>query len=62
MNRVKGTETREARGRLRRVARVGLQIVTDLARQLGGSLEIGPPPKAMFSVVFRGLDPESARA
>ena len=31
----------------------GLQLVADLARQLGGTLEIGPGPQAEFTVTFR---------
>jgi PAS domain S-box-containing protein len=31
---------------------LGLQLVSDLARQLGGRLEIGPGPEAVFAVTF----------
>lgn len=31
---------------------LGLQLVTDLARQLGGRLEVGPEPRAIFTVIF----------
>lgn len=31
---------------------LGLRLAGDLARQLGGTLEIGPPPLARFSVTF----------
>lgn len=37
----------------RRVKSLGLQLVADLARQLGGSLVIGPGPGAVFEVTFR---------
>ena len=43
----------------RRGSSLGLQLASDLARQLGGSLEIGPPPKAVFTVTFKGDDEES---
>ena len=43
----------------RRRSSLGLQLASDLARQLGGSLEIGPPPKAVFTVTFKGDDEES---
>ena len=36
-----------------RVKSLGLQLVADLARQLGGSLVIGPGPGAVFEVTFR---------
>ncbi len=36
----------------RRVQSLGLELVTGLAEQLGGSLEIGPAPAAAFAVVF----------
>jgi PAS domain S-box-containing protein len=32
---------------------LGLQLVTDLTRQIGGRLEVGPAPRAMFVIVFR---------
>jgi len=37
----------------RRTLSLGLQLVSDLARQLGGQLTIGSGPGAAFSVVFR---------
>ena len=37
----------------RRGGSLGLQLVSDLARQIGGVLEIGPPPQAVFAVLFR---------
>jgi len=37
----------------RRVKSLGLQLVADLARQLGGGLVIGPGPQAIFEVTFR---------
>lgn len=37
----------------RRERSLGLQLVADLARQLGGTLEIGPGPQAEFAVTFR---------
>jgi PAS domain S-box-containing protein len=36
----------------RRENSLGLQLVTDLARQIGGSLEVGAGPKAQFIVDF----------
>ena len=33
---------------------LGLQLVSDLARQLGGTLEIGPERAAIFTVTFQG--------
>ena len=36
----------------RRSQSLGLQLVSDLARQLGGQLNVGPGPGAAFSVVF----------
>jgi PAS domain S-box-containing protein len=39
---------------------LGLQLVADLARQLGATLSIGPPPLALFELVFvyDGSSPE----
>jgi PAS domain S-box-containing protein len=37
---------------LNRSRSLGLQLVSDLALQLGGELEIGPPPAAVFIVTF----------
>ncbi len=37
----------------RRDRSLGLQLVADLARQLGGTLETGPGPQAEFTVFFR---------
>ena len=36
----------------RRSAGLGLQLVADLAQQIGGPLEIGPGPEAAFSLCF----------
>ncbi len=36
----------------RRTESLGLQLVADLTRQLGGTLEIGPGPVAVFTVTF----------
>jgi len=36
----------------RRTRSLGVQLVSDLARQMGGSLSIGPGPGAVFTVVF----------
>ena len=36
----------------RRTQSLGLQLVSDLARQLGGQLDVGPGPGAVFSVTF----------
>lgn len=44
----------------RRGSSLGLHLVSDLARQLGGSLEIGPPPGAVFTVTFKADDEEPA--
>ena len=41
----------------RRGASLGLQLVDDLARQLGGRLEIGPGPGAGFTVAFIAARP-----
>lgn len=35
------------------VASLGLRLVDHLARQLGGQLEVGPPPGARFRLAFR---------
>jgi len=35
-----------------RAKSLGLQLVSDLARQLGGRLRVGPGPKALFEVTF----------
>jgi PAS domain S-box-containing protein len=43
----------------RRSGSLGLQLVADLAEQLGGRLEIGPAPGAVFVVTFT---PSSSRA
>lgn len=45
----------------RRVKSLGLQLVADLARQLGGSLVIGPGPQALFDVTFRPGRPDDRR-
>ncbi len=37
---------------------LGLQLVSDLARQLGGRLDVGPGPGATFTVTFRALKVE----
>jgi two-component sensor histidine kinase len=36
----------------RRGRSLGMQLIADLARQLGGQLEIGPGPGARFKVAF----------
>ena len=36
-----------------RLKSLGLQLVADLAKQLGGSLLVGPGPEAVFEVTFR---------
>ncbi len=36
----------------KRLKSLGLQLVTDLARQIGGRLEIGPAPRALFVIAF----------
>ena len=36
----------------RRAHSLGLQLVIDLARQIGGRLEIGPGPGAGFTMIF----------
>ena len=37
---------------LRRTQSLGLQLVADLARQIGGTLAIGPGPGAVFTITF----------
>lgn len=37
----------------RRQQSLGLKVATDLARQIGGTLQVGPHPKAAFSLSFR---------
>ena len=37
---------------IRRINSLGLQLASDLSQQLGGSLNVGPPPAAVFSVTF----------
>ena len=37
---------------LERLTSLGLRLAPDLARQMGGKLEIGPGPGAVFDVVF----------
>ena len=39
---------------------LGLQLVSDLARQLRGTLEIGPGPAAVFTVTFTAAMPKPA--
>ena len=41
---------------------LGLQLVSDMARQLDGRLEIGPGPGAVFTVTFTPPAPRSAAA
>ncbi len=41
----------------RREQSLGLQLVADLASQLGGRLDIGPAPAAIFSVTFAPAEP-----
>jgi PAS domain S-box-containing protein len=41
----------------RRGNSLGLQLVSDLTQQLGGSLEIGPGPGAVFTVTFGVTEP-----
>jgi two-component sensor histidine kinase len=41
----------------RRHRSLGLQLVSDLVRQLAGTLEIGPGPGASFTAVFRPHNP-----
>ena len=47
----------------RRKHSLGLQLISDLASQLGGTLVIDSPPLqgAQFSVVFTVLEPEELR-
>ena len=45
----------------RRSNSLGLQLVSDLAGQLGAQLEIGPPPTASFAVAFTA-DERNSRA
>ena len=44
----------------RRGQSLGLQLVSDLARQLGGTLETGPGPGAVFVVTFAVEEPRAA--
>lgn len=46
----------------RRGQSLGLQLVSDLAHQLGGDLEVGPGPGAVFSVNFSVDEPKRAVA
>jgi len=46
----------------RRTQSLGLQLVSGLARQLGGALEIGPGPEAVFTVVFTVNSPKEPQA
>lgn len=39
---------------------LGLQLASDLARQIGGRLEIEPGPGAVFAVTFAAADPTTA--
>lgn len=41
----------------RKADSLGLQLVGDLARQLGGALEIGPPERLGFAIQFKADDP-----
>jgi two-component sensor histidine kinase len=42
----------------RRTTSLGLQLVSDLAQQLGATLEVGPGPGAAFKVMFASkIDP-----
>lgn len=45
----------------RRGASLGLQLVSDLARQLGGALEIGPGPAAVFTLTFASEEEPGTR-
>jgi PAS domain S-box-containing protein len=36
----------------RSAASLGMQLVSDLTHQLGGTLQVGPGPKAVFSITF----------
>jgi two-component sensor histidine kinase len=43
---------------VRRTTSLGLQLVSDLAQQLGARLEVGPGPGAAFTVIFTSkIDP-----
>jgi two-component sensor histidine kinase len=48
----------------RRSDSLGLQLISDLAGQLGGTLEIGPGPAAVFTITFPvhhvSLSPDAA--
>ena len=39
---------------------LGLQLVSDLTRQIGGRLEIEPGPGAVFAVTFKAAEPTAA--
>ena len=43
----------------RREKSLGMQLVSDLARQIGGRLEIGPAPLAAFAITFTPTLPHS---
>lgn len=45
----------------RRVHSLGMQLVSDLARQIGGRLDIGPGPGARFEIRFASGTGEQAR-
>ena len=45
----------------KRLKSLGLQLVTDLARQIGGHLEIGPAPRALFVIAFTPPHPRGPR-
>ena len=42
----------------KRASSLGLQLVSDLAGQLGGALDIGPGPAAVFTVTFPVAEPK----
>ncbi len=44
---------------VRREKSLGMQLVSDLTRQIGGRLEIGPSPLAAFSITFTPTPPHS---
>ncbi len=45
----------------RRASSLGIQLLSDLARQLGGRLDVGPGPAAIFRVTFKKATAQPTR-
>lgn len=45
----------------RRARSLGIQLISDLARQLGGRLDVGPGPAAVFRVTFKKASAQPTR-